>query len=62
MKALTQKGIQKQLIKIINKLHIESITQEPRWSEDYVTESPDYFGHKILIGSVITITTSERVK
>jgi hypothetical protein len=51
MKALTQKGIKKALIKIINNNKIDEISCEPRYLEGYEFQ-------RILIGSIITIRTS----
>lgn len=51
MKTITREQIKKNLIKIINKSNIEEVIYEPSWL-------PGYEGDRILVGSVITITTS----
>ena len=52
MKKITENQIKKQVIKIINDSKIEDVIYEPRYIPDY--KSP----RGILIGSVITIITS----
>lgn len=53
MKLITQKEIKKELINIIKTLQIKEVIYEPRYEEGY-----DYL--KILVGSIITIRTTEK--